>query len=133
MNVLISTIIYLFLAITVVDNTTTQPCSPNPCDPHSSCDTFGSQFAICDPCVGPNAINNPLCRPECVFNSECPFDKACLRNKCTDPCPGSCGVNAECYVYQHDPICHCIDGYEGNPYEHCKVAVIRTRKYILRI
>lgn len=36
------------------------------------------------------------CRPECVLSSDCPSDKACIRNKCKDPCPGVCGLNAEC-------------------------------------
>lgn len=114
--------VYIISAIIIgSDNTTVQqPCSPNPCDPNAPCDTYGNQFAICDACVGPNAMNNPACRPECVFNSECALNKACLRNKCVDPCPGSCGVNAVCSVYHHDPICHCIEGFEGNPYEHCK-------------
>lgn len=102
------------------DNTTIQPCSPNPCDPNSLCDTYGDQFAICDVCAGPNAAQNPACRPECVMNSDCAFDKACLRNKCVDPCLGSCGIDAECTVYFHDPICRCPNNLEGNPYEHCK-------------
>lgn len=33
------------------------------------------------------------CRPECVLSSECPSHKACIRNKCKDPCPGVCGLN----------------------------------------
>ncbi|XP_037295454.1 uncharacterized protein LOC119189544 isoform X2 [Manduca sexta] len=103
-----------------VDNSTSQPCSPNPCDFNAPCDTYGNQFAICDACIGPNAASNPACRPECVLNSDCQFNKACLRNKCVDPCPGSCGVNAECSVYHHDPICQCKYGFEGNPYEYCK-------------
>lgn len=105
------------------DNTTAQPCTPNPCDPNAPCDTYGNQFAVCDPCNGPDSSNNPACRPECVLSSDCAFNKACLRNRCVDPCPGSCGVNAECTVYQHDPICRCVHGFIGNPYEHCKPTI----------
>ncbi|XP_028157244.1 uncharacterized protein LOC114350564 isoform X7 [Ostrinia furnacalis] len=103
------------------DNTTSQPCSPNPCDPNAPCDTYGNQFAICDACVGPDSVNNPACRPECILSSDCAFNKACLRNRCVDPCPGSCGIDAECMVYHHDPICRCPKGFQGNPYELCKL------------
>lgn len=116
-------IILLLTAIIIgSDNTTAQPCSPNPCDSNASCDTYGDQFAICNVCVGTNAANNAACRPECILSSDCAFNKACLKNKCVDPCPGSCGVNAQCTVYQHDPICECVSGFEGNPYEYCKIA-----------
>lgn len=115
------------IVIVVPDNTTAQPCSPNPCDPNAPCDTYGNQFATCGLCNGPDALNNPACRPECMLSSDCPFDKACFRHRCEDPCPGSCGVNAECSVYQHDPICRCTNGFIGNPYEHCKP--VTYRKY----
>lgn len=119
--------LYISAIIIGADNTTVQPCSPNPCDTNTPCDTYGNQFAICDACVGSSAVNNPACRPECVFNSDCAFNKACIRNKCKDPCPGSCGDNALCSVYHHDPICHCKEGFEGNPYEYCKPTT--NRKY----
>lgn len=123
--------VFFIPAIVIIpDNTTVQPCLPNPCDPNAQCDAYGNQFAICDPCVGSNALNSPLCRPECVLSSDCPFNKACLKNRCVDPCPGSCGVNAECSVYHHDAICRCVAGFEGNPYEHCKHSL--TRKYCFR-
>lgn len=53
------------------------------------------------------------CRPECVLSSECPINKACIRNKCKDPCPGVCGQNAQCLPLNHIPTCICIDGYIG--------------------
>ncbi|CAH2073961.1 unnamed protein product, partial [Iphiclides podalirius] len=102
------------------ENTTIQACTPNPCDSNAICDSYGGQMAICISCVGPPHLNNPSCRAECILSSDCEFSKACLRNKCVDPCPGSCGVNADCLVYHHDPICRCREGFEGNPYEHCK-------------
>lgn len=124
---------YVAAIYIVPDNNTVQPCTPNPCDPSASCDTYGNQFAICDPCFGSNGINNPACRPECVLSTDCAFDKACLRNKCVDPCPGSCGVNAECSVYLHDPICRCVNGFEGNPYEHCKPTTQRKLFLVFKL
>ena len=59
------------------------------------------------------------CRPECVLSSDCPTDKACIRNKCQDPCPGVCGSNAQCNVVNHVPTCSCNEGYVGNPFTTC--------------
>lgn len=61
----------------------------------------------------------PTCRPECVLNSECPLDKACVRNQCTDPCPGTCGYRALCRVVGHNPICSCPNGFVGDPFNQC--------------
>lgn len=60
-----------------------------------------------------------MCRPECVLNSECPQNKACIRNKCMDPCPGTCGQNALCEVYNHVPMCRCPQGMSGNAFVQC--------------
>lgn len=95
------------------------PCDPSPCGPNMPCSVYGNNVAICDPCTGPDAIYKPQCRPECVANSECPFDRACLGQKCIDPCPGSCGYNAECAVVNHNPICSCPHRLVGNPFEQC--------------
>jgi hypothetical protein len=95
-----------------------KPCLPSPCGP-SECNNYGGQVAICDPCLGPEAPYNPQCRPECLTNADCPFNKACLGYLCADPCPGSCGVNALCSVVSHTPVCSCPQGLVGNPFEHC--------------
>lgn len=61
----------------------------------------------------------PMCRPECVVSSECSQDKSCVSQKCVDPCPGTCGVNAQCRVVNHNPICSCLTGYTGDPFIRC--------------
>lgn len=61
------------------------------------------------------------CRPECVLSSDCPADKACIRNKCKDPCPGVCGLNAECSPVNHVPTCICANGYTGDPFTACQL------------
>lgn len=65
---------------------------------------------------------NPLvsCRPECVLNTECPRNLACISQKCADPCPGTCGLNALCEVYNHIPNCRCPEGMQGNPFVQCQ-------------
>lgn len=39
--------------------------------------------------------------------------------KCKDPCPESCGDNAECKVVNHAVTCSCKIGYTGNPFVQC--------------
>lgn len=68
----------------------------------------------------PNYIGrSPNCRPECTINSECPANLACINEKCGDPCPGSCGLYAQCSVTNHRPICTCPVGYTGDPFANC--------------
>ena len=68
----------------------------------------------------PNYIGSPPgCRPECVVSSECPQNRACVNQKCVDPCPGTCGVNARCEVINHSPICSCQAGFTGDPFTRC--------------
>ncbi|KAJ6647056.1 hypothetical protein Bhyg_02274, partial [Pseudolycoriella hygida] len=91
------------------------PCNPSPCGPNAVCNNEQEPLAE-DPCnpspCGPNAVcNNGVCtclaeyqgdpytgcRPECVLNSDCPRDKACLRSKCVNPCSlEACAQNAIC-------------------------------------
>lgn len=96
------------------------PCTPNPCGANAICreqNSAGSCQCMTD------YIGNPYegCRPECVLNSDCPSNRACLKNKCQDPCPGTCGTNAECQVVNHLPSCTCFIGYTGDPYRYCNV------------
>lgn len=97
------------------------PCMPSPCGPNSQCTQIGDN-ADCR-CLPDNIGSPPNCRPECVSNTECPSNKACINRKCADPCPGSCGVNAECRVVSHTPICLCQRGYTGDPFLYCNLQV----------
>lgn len=64
-----------------------------------------------------------------MVSSECPQDKACVKQKCIDPCPGTCGVNGRCQVVNHNPICSCPPGYNGDPFVRC----LKERTLILLI
>lgn len=97
------------------------PCQPSPCGPNSQCKVSG-ESPSCS-CLPEFVGAPPNCRPECVSNSECPFNLACINQKCKDPCPGICGTNAECRVVSHTPNCVCIPGYEGNPFVQCQLIV----------
>lgn len=55
-----------------------------------------------------------------MISSECSRDKTCVNQRCVDPCPGTCGVNARCRVVNHNPICSCNSGYFGDPFSQCR-------------
>lgn len=95
----------------------TNPCNPSPCGPNSQCKELNNQ-AICS-CLPEYVGSPPSCRPECVISNECNRDKACILQKCKDPCPGMCGHNANCQTMNHSPICTCTSGYTGDPFTQC--------------
>lgn len=95
-------------------------CEPSPCGPNSQCRIVGDQPACS--CL-PNYIGRPPnCRPECINDLECPNHLACKNDKCRDPCPGSCGNNAQCTIVNHKPVCSCLPGYIGDPISSCRIA-----------
>lgn len=93
------------------------PCQPSPCGPYSQCRVINGH-AVCS-CQAGYVGFPPSCRPECVVSADCPQDKACLNQKCRDPCPGTCGVNARCQVVNHNAVCSCLPGFTGDPIVNC--------------
>lgn len=93
------------------------PCQPSPCGNYAQCRELNGA-AICS-CLSDYIGNPPSCRPECTSSAECPLNRACINQKCVDPCPGPCAVSAECRVVNHSPICVCPDGMEGDPFISC--------------
>ena len=93
------------------------PCVPSPCGPYSECrETNNIPSCSCSPSrIG----SPPYCRPECTINSDCPSNHACINEKCRDPCPGLCGLSAQCSVLNHVPSCTCISGFTGDPFANC--------------
>lgn len=92
-------------------------CVPSPCGPNSQCrDSGGSPSCSC---LLSYVGSPPNCKPECTINAECPSNLACMREKCRDPCPGSCGVSAICNVLNHTPVCSCHEGFTGDPFTMC--------------
>ena len=117
----------IFLAIPPIENQRpSDPCIPNPCGPYSECRSIGvTPFCICLQ----NFIGSPPnCRPECIMDSECSNNQACINEKCRDPCPGSCGFLSECNVVNHTPICSCLKGYTGNAFQQCFPKPTEERK-----
>ena len=93
------------------------PCNPSPCGPNSEC-RVNNGVSTCS-CRSTFVGSPPNCRPECVVSSECSTNKACINQKCSDPCRDSCGLNANCKVINHSPICFCNNGYTGDPFTRC--------------
>lgn len=93
------------------------PCQPSPCGPNSQCREINGH-AVCS-CLTGFVGSPPTCRPECMVSSDCAQDRACVKQKCIDPCPGTCGVNARCQVVNHNPICSCPPGFTGDPFARC--------------
>ena len=97
------------------------PCVPSPCGPNTICterNSAGSCSCITD------YTGNPYegCRPECVTNSDCALNLACVNFKCKNPCLGTCGLNAQCHVVNHLATCSCYSGYNGDPYRICQIS-----------
>lgn len=103
-----------------VPQETLNPCNPSPCGSNAVCKER-NRAGSCT-CL-PDYIGNPYesCRPECVLSSDCPSNLACINNKCKDPCPGTCGQNADCQVVNHAPSCTCRVGYTGDPFRYCSL------------
>lgn len=121
--------IILHFSITVIAyEEPKDPCFPSPCGPNSQCHRTENQ-AVCS-CLPSYLGSPPNCKPECVVSSECPSHKACSNQKCVDPCPGTCGSNADCKVINHSPVCSCPSGYTGDPFTRC-YAIPRKRIELL--
>jgi len=109
---------FLFISAPVVPaDPYRDPCNPSPCGPYSQCRDFNGSPSCS--CLSSYIGAPPNCKPECLINSECPSNQACINEKCRDPCPGSCGTQANCFVINHTPVCTCPDGLTGDPFTNC--------------
>lgn len=90
---------------------------PSPCGSNAECRVVDKR-PVCSCLVGMLGAP-PNCRPECIIHADCPTKLACVQNKCRDPCAGSCGFNAQCTVVNHQPVCACNKGFQGDPFSGC--------------
>jgi hypothetical protein len=97
-----------------MDEIVTDLCNPSPCGTNANC-----RDGICTCQIDFTGDPYIECRPECVGNEECPFNKACVHNKCINPCVRICGTNAQCLIVNHIPICTCPPGTSGNAFISC--------------
>lgn len=96
------------------------PCAYTQCGLNAICRVDNNHKGRCY--CPETYFGNPLVsceRPQCISDSDCPLDLACVNQKCQSPC--SCAPNAICTVLSHTPNCRCPPGYTGNPYESCQI------------
>lgn len=98
----------------LVSEPPSNPCNPSPCGPNAQCNN-----GVCTCISGYLGDPYTICRPECVINTDCSRNEACILHKCRNPCVGTCGVNAECNVVNHLPICNCPRNTTGNAFVSC--------------
>jgi len=113
---------FLFILATPAPPVSSRPCNPSPCGTNAYCyERFDT--AICE-CIS-NYRGNPYqgCQPECLVNTDCPKSQACIRMRCQDLCPGTCGVGAICTVSNHVPICSCPLPTIGDAFTLCRVPI----------
>lgn len=106
-----------YFYFTAIVETPIDVCRPSPCGPNSKCQEVNKQ-AVCS-CLPDYIGIPPGCRPECTISAECPRDKACINQKCLNPCVDACGLNTDCRVINHSPICQCKQRYTGDPFTRC--------------
>ena len=107
------------------------PCDPNPCGTNANCrEQNGAINCVCPA----NYVGDPFssCRPECVLNTDCPRDKGCVNNRCVDPCQGICGINADCRVANHIPVCSCKESHTGDPYGSCRPIPVISKSFLFK-
>lgn len=111
-------LLFMMISIVLFADVPSDPCNPSPCGKFTKCQVIGGK-AMCS-CIL-DYIGDPQvgCRPQCMTNSDCPRDRACINHHCEDPCPGVCGLNAICNVYDHLAICTCPEGLVGNAFIRC--------------
>lgn len=114
---IIQKIAYLKFNAFITETPESNPCIPSPCGPNSQCRSVNGRASCI--CLPPNIEGPNGCRPECVVSSECSANRACINQKCVDPCPGVCGQNARCETINHSPICSCPASQTGDPFVRC--------------
>lgn len=116
---------FCHLPVKILEQDRPTPCVPSPCGINAEC-TERNDAGSCRCRTGYYGNPYDICKPECSVNSDCPSNKACYNNKCSDPCPGTCGLNALCHVTNHNPLCTCPEQYYGNPYQSCLFKDIKS-------
>lgn len=113
----------------------TNPCTAlTPCSTTAKCSVLNSIPLRTMTCTCPEGwiLNKEgECKPiilpptgHCESNADCSTNTTCINRLCRNPC--NCGLNSECYIQNHRPICSCKPGYEGNPNVACRLSKFAT-------
>ncbi len=90
-------------------------CSPSKIQSHIPFLRQVSQLILCQ-------FSSIVKKGECQYDINCPDNRACIENRCLDPCHTvnrPCAPNAECNALLHRPICRCPIGWAGNAHQEC--------------
>ena len=98
------------------------PCTVGrPCPPTFTC-TPQNHFPQCSCIRGIANLTSRSCDvPLCTSSINCPDHLVCYQGKCVDLCEiiKPCGINANCEIIDHNPICSCDRTLTGDPYIKC--------------
>lgn len=87
-----------------------QACYPNPCGINAECRDVGRPVCSCPAGYRGDPLTRCI-RSECLDHIECAGHLSCRNGNCENPCIGLCGINADCTVRNHIPVCSCPRGY----------------------
>lgn len=117
-----------------INNKCVNPCRAiEPCGRNSVCkvlDTLPVRTMICSCPVNMVPDANGECKritivkEGCSSDEDCAGNLACLSGVCKNPC--NCGVNSDCKVHKHKPVCSCKIGHEGDPNVVCHAIGCRS-------
>lgn len=101
----------------------------DPCARNAEC--YGSNHrpaCKCPPGYEGNAFDRCQ-RVECHTDTDCPNNRACIGQRCVDPCSSvadpPCAQNAICYAQNHAAGCVCPSHLpEGNPLSYCTAPAV---------
>lgn len=94
-------------------------CTVSNHKPICTCQEFfkGDPYRQCVRDDAPKPPTRP--QPECQSNQKCKDWEICDQQRCVNPCPERCAVDADCQVTNHQVQCTCKPGFKGDPYFRC--------------
>ncbi|KAK3913971.1 Neurogenic locus notch-like protein 1 [Frankliniella fusca] len=102
------------------DFTCQAACTAGTCGDNANCEVRNHR-AVCSCPAGYLGDPYVSCRAECLSHGDCPRDRpSCVAARCTNPCLGVCGVNADCKVRDATAICSCPRDMTGDPFVSCR-------------
>lgn len=84
-----------------------QSCNSKRCGPNSICyiGEYGQAACRCEPGYKITSPVIGICF-QCGSKFDCNSNQTCSSNlECVDPCPGVCGPNDDCFVFNHKASC----------------------------
>ncbi|KAE8746353.1 hypothetical protein FOCC_FOCC007025 [Frankliniella occidentalis] len=104
-------------------------CTSGTCGDNANCEVRNHR-AVCSCPAGYLGDPYTSCRAECLSHGDCPRDRpSCVAARCTNPCLGVCGINADCKVRDATAICSCPRDMTGDPFNaQCQPGYDRSGK-----